>query len=160
MLITLFTDAGYCDKTNLASWAIWAKFNGQTLRAAGVFKELQTGSEVAEIKAIINGVYLARKKFITPFIKPKILIQTDCKVAIEVLVNRASKRVKKKKELNELNSIFKNTIKDLRFEFRWVQAHQGTITPRNAVNTFCDEQCSLHLNKARDELRKNLLIEA
>jgi serine/threonine-protein kinase RIO1 len=35
-------------------------------------------------------------------------------------------------------------------EFRHVSAHKGVVTPRNAVNTWCDKECRRLMRLARD----------
>ncbi len=34
-------------------------------------------------------------------------------------------------------------------EFRHVSGHRGTVTPRNAVNTWCDAECYRLMRQAR-----------
>ena len=35
-------------------------------------------------------------------------------------------------------------------EFRHVTAHKGVVTPRNAVNSWCDSECRKLMRLARD----------
>ena len=58
--ITLFTDAGFCPNTNIGTWAAWAKFdNNQTMRFSGVLKGFVQNSDVAELRAMANGIHCA-----------------------------------------------------------------------------------------------------
>jgi hypothetical protein len=41
---------------------------------------------------------------------------------------------------------------DVVVEFRHVGGHKGTVTPRNAVNTWCDGECRRLMRAARAAL--------
>lgn len=153
MLVTLFTDAGFCPTSRLGSWAAWAKFDGQTLRTSGLFKTNPTGSDTAEVQAIINGVYSVLKEF-NPEPDSKIIIQSDCKTAMKVLENPVGKKAKKFAEFLALRDKFQTLTVNLRVEFRHVEGHKGTSTKRNAVNTYCDKECKRILIEAKQSLKQ------
>jgi len=142
-LVTLFTDAGYCHNTLAGSWAAWAKCDDNTMRKAGALKGSLRDSTEAEIQAILNGVFCL-KKFFQPPAKSFVILQTDSQHAILHLSQRQRSQIFEHYRLK-----FVEAMQDLRWEFRHVQGHQGTKTPRHAVNTWCDEQCKLHLVEAR-----------
>lgn len=148
MLITVFTDAGFCPKTHIATWAVWAKCDGKTLRSSGVFKQDVCISDIAEVKAIINGLFKAIKT-IEPAPRSKFIVQTDSKTAIKALTTGMSNKARKRKEFGSLKTVFEDLTKNFEIEFKWVQSHQGTVTPRNAVNSWCDSECTRLLNNAR-----------
>lgn len=137
MLITMFTDISYCGRTKLAAYAVWAKANGGTFRHADMFKTTLDGSNTAEACAIVNGVYLVIKTM-TPEPNSKIIAQTDSAYAIRYLSGADGVRLRTM--LNE---------QAMYIEFRHVKGHKGTLTRRNAVNTWCDRTSRKLLREAR-----------
>lgn len=152
MLITMFTDVSLHPASGLASYAIWAKVNGTTIRQARLFRQPIHDSNVAEVCGIINGLY-----FVINTIKPpagsKILAQSDSETALSVL--RGSNR----------NALF-NGLPERRtavldgtgivVEYRHVKGHKGARTPRNAVNTWCDHACRKVLREHQARLNEML----
>jgi ribonuclease HI len=148
-LITLFTDASYCQHTRLASFAIWAKCDGQTIRRSGVFKERQPSSTMAELRALVNGLaYVVTK--MKPASGSRIIAQVDCLVAIRSLTQEP-KRLKKRRLIAAEREFVaqKITGAGISVEYRHVGGHKGTVTARNAVNCWCDQECRRHLREAR-----------
>lgn len=150
MLITLFTDASYCSRTRIAAYAAWAKTDGRTVRHAGVMKQRVASSSMAETMALVNGIYLAIAA-IRPPAASKIIAQTDCLTAIEALSGTPRKAATLRKYA-EVVSAYRAKIAaaGVTVEFRHVTGHKGTVTPRNAVNTWCDEECRRLMRAARD----------
>ena len=150
MLITLFTDASYCSRTQIAAYAAWAKADGYTVRHAGVFKARVTDSSIAEAQALVNGLCFALAR-LRPGAPSKIIAQTDCLVAIHALTGHFRKARAIKRYAPIVATYAERVSRPgLAVEFRHVSAHKGTITPRNAVNTWCDEACRTLLRQARE----------
>jgi ribonuclease HI len=150
MLITLFTDASHCTKTRVAAYAAWAKADGRTVRRAGVLKDRVRDSSLAEAQALVNGLC-----FVLTALKPtpasKIIAQTDCLTAIEALTGQ----LRKPKTLARFAPVIaayhaRIVSTGITVEFRHVSAHKGVVTPRNAVNTWCDGECRKLMRLARD----------
>jgi ribonuclease HI len=76
MLITLFTDASYCMKTQVAAYAAWARTDGRTVRRAGVLREPVPDSSVAEAQALVNGLCFVVAA-LQPGANSRIIAQTD-----------------------------------------------------------------------------------
>jgi len=153
MLITLFTDASHCHKTKIGAYAIWAKANGNTLRHSGVFKQKSADSADAELKAVINGVFVVLS-VMQPAAGSRIIAQSDCLLAIRLLEN--PKPPKKKATRDKVSSIITEFRKrvaasGVSVEFRHVTGHKGNVTTRNAVNTWCDNECRRLMRAARTE---------
>ncbi len=153
MLITLFTDASYCSKTRIAAYAAWAKADGQTVRHAGLFKARVHDSSIAEAQALVNGLCFALAR-LRPPAPSKIIAQTDCLVAIHALTGQLRK-TRAIERFAPIVAIYSERVSrpGLMVEFRHVSAHKGTITPRNAVNTWCDDTCRTLMRQARDAYR-------
>jgi ribonuclease HI len=149
LLITLFTDASHCPKTHVAAYAAWAKADGRTVRRAGVLKERVRDSSLAEAQALVNGLC-----FVLASLKPaptsKIIAQTDCLTAIEALTGQLRNR-KTVARFAPVNEVYQSRIiaAGITVEFRHVAAHKGVATPRNAVNTWCDNTCRELMRAAR-----------
>jgi len=149
MLITLFTDASYCSRTKIGAYAVWAKTDGRTLRHAGVLKQPAPNSTLAETMALVNGIHLA----ITGMRPPpasRIIAQTDCLTAIEALSGRFT-NPKTIRQYAAIVTAYRQRVETaaIMVEFRHVGGHKGTVTPRNAVNTWCDNECRRLMRAAR-----------
>ena len=149
MLITLFTDASHCHRTHVAAYAAWAKADGFTVRRAGVLKGRVSDSSIAEAQALVNGLC-----FVLAALKPppasKIIAQTDCISAIAALTGGLRKPGAIAR-FAPMVAVYraKFVSHGIAVEFRHVRAHKGTVTPRNAVNTWCDEECRKLMRLAR-----------
>jgi len=150
MLITMFTDAGFDHQLKLGVWAAWAKADGVAMRRSGVLRSDIPNVDVAELQAIANGLAC-----IVPAMAPpagsKIIAQTDSLNAIRAIKRTAyCKPASFSRVENMLTVITKFTTgANLVVEWRHVRAHQGTGTPRNAVNEWCDGECRRLLRDAR-----------
>lgn len=149
MLITLFTDASYCERTGIAAYAAWAKADGRTLRRAGVLKQPAPDSAMAETMALVNGIHLALAGMRPPP-NSRIIAQTDCMTAIGAL-NGGIRKARTIKRYAAVVAAYRRRVEAAQVvvEFRHVGGHKGTATPRNAVNTWCDEECRRLLREAR-----------
>jgi ribonuclease HI len=149
MLITLFTDASYCSRSRVGAYAAWAKADGRTVRHSGVLKQTVENSSLAETMALVNGICVALAAMRPPAAS-KIIAQTDCLAAIHAL----SGMLRKTRTIRQYESIVaayraKVAAAGIVVEFRHVAGHKGTATPRNAVNTWCDEECRRLMRAAR-----------
>lgn len=151
MIITLFTDASFCPTTRLASYAAWAKADGQVLRKSGMLKDLPENSTEAEIKAIINGLY-----FVLVEMRPPegswIIAQTDCKTAMDLFLGK----VRSVPAWNGFTSVILPKLHQakVKTDFRHVKAHKGNSSPKNAVNTWCDQEARRLMRAARKALQE------
>jgi hypothetical protein len=150
MLITLFTDASHCSRTHVAAYAVWAKADGRTVRRAGVLKEPVPDSSMAEAQAIVNGLCFALAA-LSPPPDSKIIAQSDCQSAIAALTGTLRKQ-RSVARYAQVKIAFETRVAStgITVEFRHVSAHKGVVTPRNAVNTWCDKECRKLMRLARD----------
>jgi ribonuclease HI len=158
MLITLFTDASFCHRTRIAAYAAWAKTDGRTVRRAGVLKQPVANSTLAETMALVNGIYVAIG-VLKPPAASRIIAQTDCLGAIEAL-NGTIQRPQALRVFAEVVAAYRDKIggAGVTVEFRHVGGHKGTVTPRNAVNTWCDTECRRLMRAARSEANEKPVL--
>jgi ribonuclease HI len=152
MLITLFTDASYCDRTGVAAYAAWAKTDGRTLRRAGVLKDPAPDSALAEAMALVNGIHLVLAGMRPPP-NARIIAQTDCLSAIQAFSGKL-RNPKAIQRFAPVVAAYRGRVEAARVqvELRHVGGHKGTVTPRNAVNTWCDQECRRLMRAARAAL--------
>ncbi|HTW70865.1 MAG TPA: RNase H family protein, partial [Acetobacteraceae bacterium] len=154
MLITLFTDASYCSRFRIGAYAAWAKADGRTVRHSGVLKQAVASSSLAETMALVNGIFVALAAMRPPTAS-KIIAQTDCLTAIHALSGMLRKAATIK-QYEPVVAAYRGKIAaaGIAVEFRHVSGHKGTVTPRNAVNTWCDAECRRLLRAARETARE------
>lgn len=153
-VLTLFTDAGYAAHHKVGTWAAWAKYRESdgTMRHSGVLKGAIRDSGLAEFKALANGLHKVIVFFAPP---PKTLIicQTDCLELVQQLLaleQPTTKEGERRLVLNYLKSLSEKH--QLYLRPRHVGGHQGHRTPRHAVNSWCDSECTRHLDYALADL--------
>lgn len=151
-LVTLFTDAGFCPHTNLASYAVWAKADGGTLRKSGVLRGKLETSDIAEMRALANGVALVLSAM-KPRNGARIIAQTDCQSAISAMLGTGYKKKAAQERVRHATEVVRDKLiaAGVTIEYRHVGGHMGNRTPRNAVNTWCDGECRRWLKQARAE---------
>ncbi|HUB14457.1 MAG TPA: RNase H family protein [Acetobacteraceae bacterium] len=154
MLITVFTDASYCSRSRVGAYAAWAKADGRTVRHSGVLKQKVASSTLAETMALVNGIFVALAAMRPPAAS-KIIARTDCLAAIHALTGLLRKAATTRQhEIVVAAYHEKIAAAGITVEFRHVSGHKGTVTPRNAVNTWCDAECRRLLRGARASASK------
>jgi hypothetical protein len=83
----------------------------------------------------------------------KIIAQTDFLGAIHALTGTI-KRARSVRQFAAVVTAYQQKIaaSGIEVEFRHVSGHRGTVTPRNAVNTWCDAECHRLMRQARAAL--------
>jgi len=143
----MFTDASHNEALQRATYAVWFKCDGKTYRHAGAVRGPIAQIGDGELAAIANGLYLALRDI--PSLSPggKIIIQTDSMEAIASLLNRRHRRPTAHRIVEHI--LAQAQAHSLVLDYRHVKAHKGTLTPRNAVNTWCDRQCTIEMQKLK-----------
>lgn len=160
MRVTLFSDAGMCPSTRVASWGVWARNERGILRQGGIFKNPICapghGPDVilAETAAAINGIAVGLStKLILP--NDHVLIQTDNQVVGNVLTGWKPKGLARDRRpyYEMLAEHFARLLAEhsLTHEWRHVKGHKGTASPRNAVNTYADQVATFYLKLGRHQ---------
>ena len=136
---TVITDASYSDRDNNAGWAAWVNIDGLAypIKKYGSFSSDVNNSTEAEIKAALNGMWIAKK-----YGADAILLQTDCMAVVHLITGFT----KKAKLISEWNcKIEKAGLLGIQIRSRHVKGHTKTKDARSHVNRWCDK----HANKAR-----------
>jgi ribonuclease HI len=124
---TVITDASFCPQTKAAGWAAWIRLGkGKLIKRSGVFKIAPKDCTEAELWAAYNGIHIAKAKG-----AEKVLLQTDCLAAINV--------IKKNKTKNEKGYL----------ELRHVKGHTNFTGARYWVNRWCDREAKKQMRKQR-----------
>jgi ribonuclease HI len=151
---TVIADASFCPNTKAAGYAIWIKCDGATTRHAGAFKAPVHSAADAETRALANGIIGAiavhglRGGDI-------IVAQTDCTRAIDVLSGRNRRPRKHEAEVAAaVRNAQQTPTGRIEIRFRHVPGHKGNVTPRNAVNEWCDREAKNVMRKNRKAARK------
>jgi hypothetical protein len=102
--------------------------------------------------ALVNGIHLAIAAMRPPAAS-KIIAQTDCLAAIQALSGML-RRAQAIRQYAAVVAAYRDrvTSSGVVVEFRHVGGHKGTVTPRNAVNTWCDGECRRLMRAARTAL--------
>ena len=142
MLVTINTDAAFHTKEKRAGYAFWAVCNDWRLMKYGSIKDKVNDSNEAEMKSIINAVFVVLNQGGKKV--SKIIVNTDSMNAIHVftkdcvLIDRY-KLSHLRVFARRLNKIVNNINPALQIEYRHVKAHTSTDTARQWVNDWCDQ---------------------
>ncbi len=149
-LITMFTDAGYCPNTHRASYAVWAKTDGKTLRHSGLLRDLASDPNQAEKRALVNGVALVLANM-QPEPGTHIIAQTDSLSSVAAFSGTGHRKKWQRERIKDLLTLMQAQLAaaGVTIEYRHVKGHKGTRDARSAVNTWCDGECRRWLREAR-----------
>lgn len=146
MICTINTDASYSPISKRAAYAFWIVSNNFTIKKSGLFRELCQKPEEAELKSILNAIFMVKEQTELS----KIIINTDCLNAIHILTldNKSIQKYKLTWGKYYYKMYLKYTKrKSFKVEFRHVKAHNDTDTSRTWVNNWCDKQAKTELRK-------------
>lgn len=125
-LCTIVCDASFCTDTNVGGWAVWIVCNDTRFKHYGAFKEKCGGSGEAEIKAAINGLYLAKFYFgdVTRF-----HFVVDCREVIDHIEKKDGKWWR----------MMKDIAGNAQITAKHVRGHTRDGSKRSWVNRWCDK---------------------
>lgn len=140
-LTTIMTDASFCPDTGASGWGIYVRNQKRLFKLGGNFKENPKCAFEAELMAIAIGVLHSVKEGLVQegF---HMLIQTDCKMAINALNGHNGVFDKSSYHLVErVRQTFREVKKKYKvtWMFRHVKAHVPGRAPRNWANEQCDK---------------------
>ena len=138
MLVTLFTDASFSRRYKRGTWAAWFKADGKASRFSGTIVAALEQSGDAELAAFANGLF-AVARTLGPVPGDKIIAQMDSVEAITAVQTQDHPRPYAKTVLAYIRNL--QQTYGFTLELRHVKGHNGTRTPRHAVNTWCDGEC-------------------
>lgn len=142
---TILTDASWCPDEFVAGWAAWIVCDEGRYTRYDAFLEPIPSAQDAEIKAILNGLFIARRLF-----NPEAFhVVTDCVGAIDVLNNKANPK-------NKLyNELLQSIIKSDKLSFKHVKAHVKIQDKRSYVNDWCDFHAKMAMRQQRTHGKKD-----
>lgn len=166
--ITIYTDASFYFKTKTGSWRAWIKnAPGETALHSGAFKEggIQSSNE-AELKAIANGLHMAKKTF---SLQQKIIVVvTDSQIAIAYL-NLVKNGIPKRKgrnggvsskpwcqtNLDIAKKIWAMVPEGSELRINKVKAHNGNKDgARSYINNLVDRAAKTKIREMRQQTSK------
>lgn len=147
MLVTVMTDASWCPDTHAGGYGFWIACERGKLPGGGPFKVAIPTAGHAEMMAICNAIYEARKVGLI-VANDTVLIQTDCREAMDVLTRRT--HVDYKDIIDYFNDITKRA--KLTIRFRHVKAHTANSDNRSVANKMCDSRAKQGMREAREAI--------
>jgi len=152
-VITIYTDASHCEKTQTGGWACWIKYSKfETINASGFFKDKCFDSTEAEMKAIANAISIVTKR-----LKPKdtiIVVVTDSAMGMAYIKTGVKKPGKKYVENWAKKTAIADSIKRAvpsccELRVNKVKAHSKEDGKRSYVNNLVDKAAYKKLQEAR-----------
>lgn len=134
---TVLTDASFCPKQRVGGWAVWIVCEDERYKRFDAFFELLATSQEAEIKAIINGLWIANRLFSPDHFH----VVSDCTTAMAAISRSGTKWNAKVLEI----------IGERRLTFKHVKAHSGVGDRRSYVNEWCDFHAKMAMKRQRNE---------
>lgn len=122
-VVTINTDASFDLKKSTGGYGIWIKSDFFTIKKWGKFKESITDSNEAEIKALVNALYLLKQN---KEIFRLVIINTDSKTVQGIIINKRFR-----KEGTKLLDLLKDYSK---VRVKHVQGHKTSYNSRQYVN--------------------------
>lgn len=158
MLVTIITDASYCDDTKAAGYGYWIVCDRGRKYGGGVIKRRVRTSVHSEMMACCNGLWIACMNGLVLH-GDTVLIQTDCQPAINGLRQLHPTSCPDQKEIVDY---FLKLCGDNEIEvrFKHVPGHTTGDTARTYVNNICDEQAKKHMRQMRQHWRCENLKKA
>ena len=142
--VTIFSDASFDPTTGAAGIAFWVKDNEKTERASKGLTFTVSSSGEAECFALGTAIKYALREF---SVHPgdRISIQSDSMEALELL---EGKRTAKFTIIGDVLSEVEQS--GVTLHTKHVKGHQGKISPRHAVNVWCDAEAKKAMRKCRN----------
>jgi ribonuclease HI len=150
--VTIIADASWCPDTHAAGYAFWIASDRGKRGGSGAYKDRVVSSAVAEMMAVVNGLYTACKD---GYVEEgdAVLLQTDCMRAIDMFHRRPIGMSEFEKPVVDY---FEKLVKEVKItvQFRHVKGHTDGKQPRLYINNKCDEFAKRAMRTARAQFRK------
>lgn len=155
MLVTINTDASFYYNEKAGGFAFWISTDVGRYKVSGALFNVKNSHD-AELKAIGNALAFLKKANLPDV--HKIIVNTDCKFAINSIKSHGG---------NKVATSIHNFIKDIRryykkhhgkwddfIDFRYVAAHTGENDKRSFVNEWCDKEAKEWARRVKNGLIK------
>jgi ribonuclease HI len=148
MLVSLFADASLCPHSHAGGWGAWAKSERGMTKGGGMLKGWIHSSSEAEIKAIVNCLFIALRDGVVRD-GDDVLVQSDNTNALAWIDGKKPKKTPP--YWTETVSSFRKLVKahGLKVRTRHVKGHCNKDEPRFAVNRLCDQLARVGMEQAR-----------
>ena len=140
---TIIADASWCPNTNAGGFGVWINCAGERVQYSNRFRKSPKTSGQAEYYAIINALYIARKKFELEYID-KVVIQTDCMAVIHIL----------DKDPKVITGILKMDESRIKLKHVKGHVHYKDQDRNHFCNDWCDRQAKRHMLEQRKEIEE------
>lgn len=146
---TVITDASFDPETGAAGWAAWIRHNndgGVPVTQSGKIRGRCQNSTEAEIKAAINGVFIAARCGAT-----HVLLQSDCMSVIHL-----AKGTAKSPWMLDLwnEAMYSAPFAGLVIRGKHVKGHGPINSARAYVNDWCDKYSRQHMRRGRKDAKQ------
>ena len=137
MRATVIADASFCSNTKAAGWAVWIAYDGGAKeKRSGVFRVSPPNSGIAELQAVLNGVWIAYERGAR-----SILVQTDCLSVVHAV----------KGATNAYGALWRSARVEY-FPLAHVRGHTNVQDSRSWCNRWADGEAKRHMRLQREEL--------
>lgn len=145
MLVTIISDASYCQTTKCGGYGIWVA-SRRGSKAFGGAAHGFGNSTIVECVAVANGLHHAITSGLV-YKNDAILFQTDCKAAIQLFEGTRNP----KPEEVDIFKWFMDAICDngLSFQMRHVKGHTNLKDSRSLAQDKCDETAGRYMRAGR-----------
>lgn len=151
MIVSLFTDASFCPDTQVGGWGCWIKSDRRQFTTGSPFRNLVTGANAAEMRALANGLRAALQFGIAEK-GDKIIAQVDNMHVVGLMSGRNYKMKGDEREAKEkIERLVRDN--DLTLEVRHVKGHATSRGGRNRANGVADRIARSKLEKARRKIQ-------
>lgn len=141
---TLVVDASWCPSSGAGGYGYWIASDRGKHGGGHPFREKVESSNLAEMQAVVDAIYLARKfELVLP--GDEVLVQTDSKAAIQGLNGFRTVRGNELKTQKEYRKI----CISIAVELRHVKGHTRRTEARFVANNHCDRRAKLAMHVAR-----------
>lgn len=148
---TLMVDASWDPELKVGGYGYWIASSRGKLGGGQPLKGVLESSNLAEMQAICNVLYIARSHgFVIP--GDEVLIQTDCRAAIQGLSGFRETVGRELEAKNTFNKLSTSLFVDLRH----VKGHTGRTEAKYLSNHHCDARAYRAMREARKLHRKGL----
>ena len=149
MIVSLFTDASWCQYTHAAGWGTWCKSDRNTALGGGIIEEPCLSANHAEMYALRYGLRLAARNGVLAR-EDHILWRTDCQHVINLFcddrfINNSLER-KFVEELRADLAKWDNTL-----QTRWIKGHGKVHHPAEWVQDQSHKYAIRHMRREREK---------
>lgn len=141
----LYSDASWCPMSDAGGWGIWLEIEGrdEPIKKGGQLKERIKSSTEAEMRAMLNGLVIARR-----FGVKRALCRVDNMNIVRAVLQEGRGRYKKIVAYHFERLGLTDGLDELRIAY--IPAHTGSQKPEHVAHDWCDEMARRSMLAARE----------